>query len=470
MLKGCWLFLTLLLALTLSPFASATYFCAGTSLCLEYNQTYQLPIAYNFQYPSVDFNGTNFIIGGQSNSANNDVVYVFDDSFNSVENISVAQYTNGCYFYNYSGTPGIMCIKSSTLFMFYDLSGNYISNVTRTSSSSFAGGCDWEPTDELFYCADSIPSRIYACDITGDCSVYVSPSYDVWNKQPHVLETSPNVIIYSGYPSGATDKILYAYDMLSEISLGYLDLGATWPSVYDFGEPSGQTSNTDNTKYWQAIWNQTDNTYYVVEFNTNATHTYSTVGLTSPEDGDTLTDSNIVMSVALFSAYTGTLNCSIDNETVYSEFFDVGIHSSEFASGSLDTGEHTWNCIFTDTSSYSYNSVTNTFYISPVGTGGNLGAVWGNAIADGLGLATDGLGTASEKGMAFLGIIIALSVAVGVGAYLKDKKGNTSPEIAGIVMVVMVLLLTMVGWIPIWITIIFTIIAGVLLIAMIKKS
>lgn len=471
-------------SLCLSPSVLATYYCAGTSLCIQFNQTYVDPgspgTGYNTAYYIITTNSSDsepdYFIMSRVYSSGDCEAYEYNSSWDYIGTITYdpcSSITEGVAWTNVSGTERLIGVHQGvgTDYAYsYNMTGG--DKVTTNSVSAGSFFCDWY--NDLFYCGRG--NSLYSWNIYDNNFSYVeslTAPFMTYSK-PHISRTNPNNL----YGLDSANSRLYVEDLTTETSLGYLDIEATFGiDLNPLGSASGYIAsvlaNAQDTKLWIAYRNNTGTAHMsVAEFDINATHTYSNVGLTHPTDGESYDYNNIVMYVALYSAYNGTLSCYINGSLIYNNSFPQGtLDTIEFPSGELNNSVYNWTCEFQDIYGYVYNSGTNEFYINVLGTTGEgLIADVGDGIAELLGFETDALGTANEKGIAFLGIIIALAVAVGVGVYIQDQKKGGSPQIVAIVLIAMILLETMIGWIPIWITILFTILAGFILIIMFQKG
>lgn len=261
----------------------------------------------------------------------------------------------------------------------------------------------------------------------------------------HLNGTDKLLIIQDGSP----DLIkLYDENCNEYGTIEFSDFGL---SLDNWG---GITAPDNNSLLWVADGSET-----ILEFSINASSVESVLTPLRPLDGDSFVDDIIVMKLNLNAGLNGTLSCYVnDTFLVHNQTYENGTHTIDFSSGHLPDGENSWYCNFTDTKSNSWYFTTQVFTIS---TG--IMNTAGDAIANLFGFDSDDYSTSTEKGRAFLAILISIFGALGVGGHFK------SGEIAGICLLGLFILFTFTGDLPAWLGVILIIISGFIVVEYVKK-
>lgn len=166
------------------------------------------------------------------------------------------------------------------------------------------------------------------------------------------------------------------------------------------------------------------------------------------------------LGIELTATDNGTLTYYLDGNLLGTVTVDTApVFDTDYyiSTGVIDDGSHSWNVIYT-MSGYDFYSDTYSFTITS-----GIMITAGSAMADLFGFKTDDYLTSTEKGRAFVALIIIFSIGLGVGGYFK------SAEIAGMAIVSFLLLFTITGDLPAWFGILLIIISGFIMAEWIKK-
>jgi len=460
------LFLIPFLFILFAPSVLGTYYCAGTSACIQYNKTYvYTPSGTTNTGVFLDTNDTTNkypqnIFLQKLSDANFNQVWVLDSSFNDLYTITLGGskvYNNAGFWWNNSGTEEITggdLVVGTDKFNFWLLNGSYITQINFNEDDW--SGSDWSADTNYIYVLnqDDDSIDIYNTSLSLIDSVSVIP--DLYPAGLQVSNTYSDYVFFID----RTNKRLYVENVVSKLSMGYIGLdsfGITGANLV----PYDVMTNFDDSKLWISVWNHSGTDYYysILEFELGMLHTDSTIGLMHPSMSENYNNNNIVFELALNSGYNGTLYCYVDGSSFYNNTYSAGANSVSFLSGTLTNGQHNWSCNYTDYLNYSYSSVTNIFYINAISI-----SPLGDGIASLFGFTTDAYSTASEKGLFFMALIICIVVSALVSAFIvKHGDGEGAGVTFIVIFLAFFLMFAFVGWIPAWILIMFLVITGLII-------
>lgn len=455
-------FLPVFFLLFFLPNVNATYYCAGTSLCLQYNQTYIVEDDYwSLNYAGIDTNDTTntypdyfFLWRHSAYSSDQGDIMVYNSTWDHIDDITfdseVYNYA-GCW-YNNSGTEELTggdILVGNDYFNYWTINGTYLTRVNLNEAEW--SGVDWSALmPEYFIFQDAGHDQIDIRNAT-DLSLYAycQLSWDVYTSGIKGSNTNENYV----YMIDRQNRRIYAYDLSSCTSLGYLDFSTFEPSSTTLWEIFDLVTNYDESKMWVSERFKNGTTYYtkIFEFELNVTHTLSTIVLSVPIEGQIFSEDNIVIEGVLGAYYDGDLNCTIDGVNFYSASYTTGLYDLDIPSGTLTAGDHNVTCIFTDEDDYEFSSGTINFVIGS-GVTLDIGGQTGNYIADLFGFEDDGFSTGSAKGMFLISIIISLLVGAVITGFIASKGDGAGAGMAFIIVfLAMIMMFAFVGWFPAWI-------------------
>lgn len=436
------LFFAVFFSFLLIPFVHAEEMCNG-EVCLTFNQTHSL--SYDCDY--IDMNETHFFCG-EPFGIDNDI-YIYNSTWDLIQSFNTVTvagkgYTNGLTLNNDTYSPSELVITHSVSLTNYFYRFNLTPALTHQieKGRQYEAGLDWYGG---YYFIHDDAGGLYrlntAYDETHLCSV-VQHEGGV-----HHLFGSDKIFIIL---EQSNPDQLVLYDIPSCSVLSTIDV-TDFTSVHN---ARGVTGNSDNTK----LFIGSDDKVY--EFDIDVNITPSTLFPISPLEGSDFVDNIIVMELQLNAGLNGTLFCFINTALEYQEDYENGTHSIDFSSGELPDGENNWTCGFLDSAnnSWLFDPLYITFSIS---TG--IMNTAGSAFADLFGFETDDYSTATEKGRAFLALIITFAVALGIGGYFK------SAEIAGMGIISFLIIFTFTGDLPAWIGILLIILSGFIMVEWVRR-
>lgn len=432
------LFFAIIFSLFLIPFVQASTIC-DNSFCLTYVASYTTD---QNQLMSIDYVNDSFYVTHKTH-----YFFEFNESFLTVDTVgTVDEWGHALEFGNG-----------------WNRDSGYFSGSRSFAGSNYFGKWNFTPAELLW----TNKGRQY--ESGGD---WYNNYYWIIDDNGQIYKMDEDFNEISGcsvpaYSTGAhhlnnTDRIMVALANTNEIYL--FDESCNQKAVIDldgFGvgvsSSMGVTGNDNNTKIWVVDYRSPSVVY---EFDVNLSFPYTALIPTSPIESDAFVNDIIVMELDLNAGLNGTLNCYVNDVLTHTDTYENGTYSIDFSSGNLPDGENTWLCNFTDSESFVWGFDLITF---DVATGIMNSA--GNSLADLFGFATDDYSTKTQKGKGFLAIIISLSIALGVGGYLKN-----SGEMAGITFVAMLIIFTYTGDLPAWIGILLIIISGFIVVEWLKKA
>lgn len=441
-------------------------------MCIQYNQTYVDPgsavVGSNLAYYIISTNDTAVYPGtffmSRFYSSGDCEVRVYNETWNYIDTITFSpcsSITDGAVWTNISGSRlvGIHNGVGTDYAYSYNMTGGDRTTLTSVSGTYL---CDWY--QDLFYCGRG---NYYSMNVYNN-TFYLNDNIAIpfyTTSKPHVARTNE---MYAYFLDPENSR-LYFMDMVTPLSMGYIDIEATFgidlnPLGLTGGYIASVLANNNDSKLWIAYRNNTgDDHMSVAEFEVNLTHSISTIGISTPADDQVFSDNNIVIEGVLNAYYDGELNCSIDGAVFYTDDYLTGLHTLNIPSGTLADGEHNLSCIFIDEDDYSFSSGSVTFYInegfSDTGVLG-VGDAFGEYLGETLGFEDDDYSTANDKGLFLLSIIICLLVASVIAGMVAQHGDGTGVGLTFVmVFIAMFLMFTFVGWLPAWIFYIFFIIA-----------
>lgn len=442
--------LLLLPIFLLFPSVLGDQVCDGY-LCLSYNQTY-LTGTFNTdvfldtndtanEYPAM------FFISELSSSD----IELYNASLVDVGTTTVSTNPSnyGYSWFNDSGTQKFLGVHNAVgndYFRQYFLNGTYI--VSYLEPDEQGGGCDWYNNN--FYCIDSgdtVEQYNHTMDLQTACSYS-----GLTVSEPHHLETEANRILFLTGDDLDESIVLMNFATCTEMGRIYLGDFASISGISAL-DPTGVVGNYDDSKVWVYI-HYTDATNDVlIEFDVDVNSTESTLTATNPTEADSFTENNLPMTMTLTAGLTGNLTCYIDSTLRYTNTtMTAGTHYVEFTSGDLTDGSHTWFCNFTDSDSnvWEFDDIIN----FDINTG--IGVLIGEDVSDIFGFSDDDYSTSSEKGLAFVALILALALGVGVAITTQSAPMGSIGIMGGL------MVFTFIGWLPAWVGIVLIIIAGLI--------
>ena len=427
------LFFAIIFSLFLMPFAQANTICDGPT-CLTYSENYTTNI---YQMYALDYVNDSFFVASKIN-----FFYNLNESFLKVSQVStVAEFghgfTFGCGWNRDDGYfLGARSIASNNYFGKWDFTPSEISFVDKgrqyESMGDWYDGYYWIPDDNgALYKLNNNLDEVTSC------------SFPQYAKATHHLNDTQRIFIMRL-------GNLYLYDEscneYANISLSDFGLGISGSNAI--------TGNDDNTKIWIGT---TQGPSKVWEFDLNLTIPSSTLTPISPIESEDFVNSILVMQLNLNAGLNGTLNCYVNDVLTHTGSYTNGTHDIDFSSGDLPDGANTWYCNFTDV------ELVWDFDLINFNVATGIMNTAGGGMAELFGFETDEYSTSTEKGRAFVSLILTFAIALGIGGYFK------SAEITGMAIVGFLMIFTFTGDLPAWIGILLIIISGFIMVEWVKR-